>query len=119
MTANLQLSEIKLARDRKTLFVTFGENKSVGLAAEFLRVESPSAEVQGHGAGQKKTPSGKRNVTIAGIEQVGNYAVKLLFDDGHSTGIFSWALLQDYAVRQETLMSDYIARLAERGLTRD
>ncbi|RZO29927.1 MAG: DUF971 domain-containing protein [SAR116 cluster bacterium] len=105
-------SEIRLSTDKKTLNVTFEGGNSVALSAELLRVESPSAEVQGHGVGQKTTPLGKQDVRITGIEPVGNYAVRLIFDDGHSTGIFSWDILQDYGQRQDSLMADYRDRVA-------
>ena len=106
------LSEIRLSADKKTLNVTFEGGESMVLSAELLRVESPSAEVQGHGVGQKTTPLGKQDVRITGIEPVGNYAVRLTFDDGHNTGIFSWDILQDYGRRQDSLMADYRDRVA-------
>ena len=108
------LSEIRLSADKKTLNVTFEGGESMVLSAELLRVESPSAEVQGHGVGQKTTPLGKQDVRITGIEPVGNYAVRLTFDDGHNTGIFSWDILQDYGRRQDSLMADYRDRAAGR-----
>ena len=107
-------SEIRLSADKKTLNVTFGGGESMVLSAELLRVESPSAEVQGHGVGQKTTPLGKQDVRITGIEPVGNYAVRLTFDDGHNTGIYSWDILQDYGRRQDSLMADYRDRAAGR-----
>ena len=112
-------SEIRLAKTRDCIDIKFDNNESVSLSAELLRVESPSAEVQGHGAGQKITPTGKRLVKITGIEPVGNYAIRLAFDDGHDTGIFSWALLYDYGQRQDHLMADYLERLLEAGASRD
>jgi len=105
-------SELRLSADKKTLNVSFEGGDSISLSAELLRVESPSAEVQGHGVGQKTTPLGKQDVRITGIEPVGNYAVRLIFDDGHDTGIFSWDILQDYGQRQDSLMADYRARVA-------
>ena len=107
-------SEIRLSTDKKTLSVIFEGGESMTLSAELLRVESPSAEVQGHGVGQKTTPLGKQDVRITGIEPVGNYAVRLTFDDGHNTGIYSWDILQDYGRRQDSLMADYRARAAGR-----
>ena len=107
-------SEIRLSADKKTLNVTFEGGESMVLSAELLRVESPSAEVQGHGVGQKTTPLGKQDVRITGIEPAGNYAVRLTFDDGHNTGIFSWDILQDYGRRQDSLMADYRDRVAGR-----
>ena len=111
-------SEIRLGGDKQSLFVTFETGESFTLSAELLRVESPSAEVQGHGVGQKTTPAGKRNVRITGIEPVGNYAARLVCDDGHDTGLFSWDILHDYGTRQDSLMRDYEARLAAAGQTR-
>ncbi len=112
-------TEIRLAKDKKTLEVTFETGEQMHLPAELLRVESPSAEVQGHGADQKITPHGKRVVCITALDPVGHYAVKINFDDGHDTGLFSWDLLYDYGVRQNELMQDYCARLAALGLSRD
>lgn len=111
-------SEIRLAPDKRVLHVSFETGESFALSAELLRVESPSAEVQGHGAGQKTTPAGKRNVAITSIEPVGNYAVRLVFDDGHDTGLFSWDILHDYGLRQDSLMADYNDRLAAAGQSR-
>ena len=99
-----------LARDRLT--VRFEDAGDVELSAELLRVESPSAEVQGHGPSQKQTPLGKQDVTITKIIPVGSYAVRLVFSDGHDTGIYSWALLYDYGKRQHQLMADYNSRVA-------
>ena len=111
--------KIQLAKTRDCLDITFENDVAFRLSAELLRVESPSAEVQGHGVGQKKTPAGKRLVKITGIEPVGNYAVRLAFDDGHDTGIFSWALLYDYGQRQDQLMADYLERLQAAGTSRE
>lgn len=110
--------ELRVVADKTALEVTFETGEAVSLAAELLRVESPSAEVQGHGEGQKTTPAGKQNVKIAKLSPVGNYAVKITFDDGHDTGLFSWDLLYDYGARQADLMADYRARLAAEGLSR-
>jgi len=117
MTAAWPL-EIRLASDKRTLHVTFESGESFALTAELLRVESPSAEVQGHGAGQKTTPSGKKNVAISRVEPVGNYAVRLVFDDCHDTGLFSWDVLHDYGIRQDSLMAEYLDRLAAAGQPR-
>ena len=110
--------EIRLAKSKSLLDVTFDNGKSFSLSAELLRVESPSAEVQGHGPGQKTTPVGKRDVLIRSIEPVGNYAIRIGFSDGHDTGIFSWNTLYDYGVRQDQLMTDYLLRLKNDGTTR-
>ena len=110
--------EIRLAKSKKMLEVRFDNGKSFSLSAEILRVESPSAEVQGHGPGQKTTPVGKRDILISSIEPVGNYAVRIGFSDGHNTGIFSWNTLYDYGLRQDQLITDYLSRLKDDGITR-
>lgn len=111
--------EIRLSKAKDSLFVKFDNGYETRLTAELLRVESPSAEVQGHGSGQKTTPAGKANVTIAAIEPVGNYAIRISFSDGHDTGLFSWDILHDYGHRQQQLIDDYLARLAAAGQRRD
>ena len=111
--------DIRLSKAKNSLFVKFDNGYEVTLTAELLRVESPSAEVQGHGSGQKTTPAGKANVTIVAIEPVGNYAIRISFSDGHDTGLFSWDILHDYGQRQQQLIDDYLARLAAAGQRRD
>ena len=111
--------EIRLSKAKDSLFVKFDNGYETALTAELLRVESPSAEVQGHGSGQKTTPAGKANVTIAAIEPVGNYAIRISFSDGHDTGLFSWDILHDYGQRQQQLIDDYLARLVTAGQPRD
>ena len=111
--------EIRLSKAKDSLFVKFDNGYETTLTAELLRVESPSAEVQGHGSGQKTTPTGKANVTILVIEPVGNYAIRISFSDGHDTGLFSWDILHDYGQRQQQLIDDYLARLAAAGQRRD
>ena len=110
--------EIRLAKSKALLDVRFDNGKSFSLSAELLRVESPSAEVQGHGPGQKTTPVGKQDILIRSIEPVGNYAIRIGFSDGHNTGIFSWNTLYDYGLRQDELMTDYLARLKDDEITR-
>ena len=110
--------EIRLAKSKSLLDVKFDNGKSFSLSAELLRVESPSAEVQGHGPGQKTTPVGKGDILIRSIEPVGNYAIRIGFSDGHDTGIFSWNTLYDYGLRQDELMTDYLSRLKNDGTTR-
>jgi len=112
-------TEIRVKREEKILEVDFDDGKSFALPAELLRVESPSAEVQGHGPGQKTLITGRRYVGIMGLEQVGNYAVRIKFDDMHDTGIFSWAILYDYGTRKEELWNDYLVALKTQGLSRD
>ena len=111
--------EIRLKREEKTLEVDFDDGCSFRLPAEFLRVESPSAEVQGHGPGQKQLVSGRRYVGIMDVTPVGNYAVCIKFDDLHDTGIFSWSTLYQYGKDQGEMWSDYLAALEEAGLSRD
>ena len=111
-------TEIRLLKDRRTLRVAFG-GESYDIPAELLRVESPSAEVQGHDPSQKVTVPGKRNVEIIGIEPVGNYAVRLRFDDLHATGIYTWDLLERMGRDGEAMMAAYESELDTRGLSRD
>ena len=111
--------EIRLAKDRRTLHVAFDDGKAFGLPAELLRVTSPSAEVQGHSEAERKTVGGKRNVTILSVDPVGNYAVRLGFDDMHATGIYSWAFLRDLGVNAERRFQDYLDDLRAKGLDRD
>ncbi|WP_114393190.1 gamma-butyrobetaine hydroxylase-like domain-containing protein [Oleisolibacter albus] len=111
--------EIRLKREERVLEIRFEDGSLFRLPAEYLRVESPSAEVQGHGPGQKQIVAGKSRVGITGVESVGNYAVKLLFDDGHDTGIFSWTYLYTLGSRQEEIWGTYLQALTGRGLSRD
>ncbi|MEM1049465.1 MAG: DUF971 domain-containing protein [Pseudomonadota bacterium] len=112
-------TEIRLSGDKRTLSVTFDDASSYALEAEYLRVMSPSAEVQGHSPDQKKTVPGKRTVEIMSVESVGNYAVRLTFDDLHDTGLYSWAYLQKLGRERETLWAQYLAELEAKGLSRD
>ncbi len=111
--------EIRLLKDRRALLVTFEDGVAFSLPAELLRVTSPSAEVQGHSEAQRKTVGGKRNVTILAVDPVGNYAVRLGFDDMHNTGIYSWAFLRDLGINAERRFQDYLDDLQARGLDRD
>jgi DUF971 family protein len=111
--------EIRLPKDRRALHVSFDDGEAFSLSAELLRVSSPSAEVQGHSEAQRKTVGGKRNVTILSVDPVGNYAVRLGFDDMHSTGIYSWAFLRDLGVNAERRFQDYLDELLVKGLDRD
>ena len=111
--------EIRLLKAEKRLDVAFDDGRSFSYPAELLRVESPSAEVQGHGASQKQVVSGRRHVGILGLEQVGNYAVRIRFDDLHDSGIFSWQYLRELGENQDKVWSDYVASLEARGLSRD
>jgi DUF971 family protein len=112
-------SELRLHKDRKTLTVTFTDGQSFDLPAEYLRVKSPSAEVQGHSAEERRTVPGKRDVGITEVLPVGNYAVRLTFDDMHSTGIFGWEYLLELGRNHAAYWQDYLDELAAKGLTRD
>jgi len=112
-------SELRLAKDRRTLSIAFGDGGSFALPAEYLRVKSPSAEVQGHSPDERKTVPGKRSVTILEVNPVGNYAVRLVFDDMHSTGIFSWDYLLELGRNQPKYWQDYLDELAAKGMSRD
>ena len=112
-------TEIRLMKDKRTLCVSFEDGSHFHLAAEYLRVESPSAEVKGHSPAERKTVPGKRNVTISAIDPVGTYAVKLKFDDGHDTGLFTWDYLHELGQTYSQKWPAYEASLASLGLSRD
>jgi DUF971 family protein len=111
-------TELRLRKDRKALTVAFDSGETFDLPAEYLRVKSPSAEVQGHAPEERKIVPGKQNVEILEVLPVGNYAVRLVFDDMHSTGIFSWDYLRDLGVNQPAHWQDYLDELAAKGLSR-
>ena len=111
--------ELRVAAGGRALSVAFDGGESITLDAEYLRVESPSAEVQGHVAAQKQIVPGKRNVAIENLEPVGNYAVRILFDDGHDTGLYSWDYLLELAHTRERKWAEYLAALKARGLGRE
>ena len=111
--------EIRLKREEKVLEIDFDDGRSFSLPAELLRVESPSAEVQGHSPSQKTVIAGRRHVGILEVEPIGNYAIRIKFDDLHDTGIFSWDTLYDYGVRQDELWQGYLDALEAKGLSRD
>jgi DUF971 family protein len=113
------VTELRYARTDRVLHVAFDDGARFALPAEYLRVESPSAEVQGHGPGQKTVVAGRRLVGIMAIEPVGNYAVRLTFDDLHDTGIFSWDYLHELGTQQAQRWAAYLAALADRGLSRE
>ena len=112
-------TELKVSKDRRHLIVTFDDGARFDLAAELLRVLSPSAEVQGHGPGQKVTVPGKRDVAIISAMPTGNYAVRLGFDDMHDTGIYTWTYLRELGEKEPELFAAYEAELAEKGMSRD
>ncbi len=111
--------ELRVRRAEKVLEVDFDDGASFRLPAELLRVESPSAEVMGHGPGQKTLVAGRRHVGILAVEPVGNYAVRIRFDDLHETGIFTWSYLYTLGRDQEPIWQAYLEALAARGLSRD
>lgn len=108
-------TEIKLHQASRVLEVAFDDGARFQLPCEYLRVFSPSAEVRGHGPGSATLVTDKETVNISAIEPVGHYAVKLVFDDGHSTGLYSWNILYDLGANQERNWRDYLRRLAEAG----
>ena len=111
-------TEIRLSADKRTLKVTFAD-VSYDLSAEYLRVESPSAEIKGHGGGPKKIVGGKKDVTIQAIQPSGNYAVILFFSDGHNTGIYTWDYLHELAVTQPEKWQTYLTNVFKLGLERE
>jgi DUF971 family protein len=117
--ANVHPLEIRAVRAERRLEIDFDDGSSWSYPAELLRVESPSAEVQGHTPSQKVTVAGKRNVGIVRVELVGNYAARIVFDDGHDTGLYPWPWLYRLGRDQERIWLDYLDALAERGLSRD
>lgn len=110
--------DIRLHRTSRLLEVVFDDGKTFALSCELLRVYSPSAEVRGHGAGQEVLQVGKEMVNITAIEPMGNYAVKLVFDDGHQSGIYSWDFLYNLGVHRDELWREYLARLEAAGKSR-
>jgi len=111
-------TELRLHKDRKSLTIAFDSGESHTLAAEYLRVKSPSAEVQGHAPEERKTVPGKRDVAIMEVQPIGNYAVRLVFDDMHSTGIYSWDYFRDLGRNRAAYWQAYLDELAAKGLSR-
>jgi DUF971 family protein len=112
-------TSIKLHRKSRVLEVGYADGTHYALPCEYLRVYSPSAEVRGHTAGEPILVPGKRNVGVTRVDAVGNYAVRLVFDDGHDTGLYSWDVLEDLGTNHERYWQRYLARLEEHKLTRD
>jgi DUF971 family protein len=112
-------TEIILHKKSATLELGYADGTSNTLSAEFLRVHSPSAEVRGHGKGQEVLQTGKRQVKISNIEIVGNYAIKITFDDGHNSGIYSWRYLLELATQRESLWNDYLMKLEAEKASRE
>jgi DUF971 family protein len=106
---------INLHQKSRILEISFDDSQNFKLSCEFLRVYSPSAEVKGHGPGQSVLQTGKENVSIKEIEPVGHYAVKLIFDDGHDTGLYSWAYLYELGENKDALWQDYLQGLQDAG----
>ena len=112
-------TELRLSKDRKTLSIVFDNGERFDLSAEYLRVKSPSAEVQGHAPDERKTVPGKRDVVILEVHPIGNYAVRLVFDDMHSTGIYSWDYFTKLGRNHDSNWQDYLDELAGKGFARD
>ena len=111
-------TEVRLQKDRRGLQVTFEDGANFTLPAEYLRVESPSAEVQGHGPDERKTVPGKKSVMVIEVHPIGNYAVRLVFDDMHSTGIYSWDYLLELGRNRDRYWQEYLDELASKRLER-
>ncbi|MDK9696840.1 MAG: DUF971 domain-containing protein [Siculibacillus sp.] len=118
-TETVRPTEIRLTKDRRTLIVSFEGGERHELTAEFLRVMSPSAEVQGHSPAERRTVGGKRDVEIIGVEPVGNYAVRLKFDDLHDTGIYTWSHFAELGRDHDALWARHLEELAAKGLKRE
>ena len=112
-------TELRVSKDRKLLTVSFPDEEPMPLSAEILRVLSPSAEVQGHSPDQRVTVGGKQDVAIARLEPVGNYAIRIVFDDGHDTGLYSWNYLATLGREREQRWQDYLHELEDKGLSRE
>ncbi|MEP0323417.1 DUF971 domain-containing protein [Bauldia litoralis] len=112
-------TEVKLRSDRRSIGIRFDDGSAYDLRAEYLRVLSPSAEVQGHSPEQRQTVGGKIDVAITAIDPVGNYAVRLTFSDGHDSGLFSWNYLRKLGEDEAELWNGYLAELKEKGLARE
>ena len=112
-------TELKLNKAKDTLEIVFDTGERFPLAAEYLRVNTQSAEVKGHGSGPRATLAGKRGVRISAIESIGNYAVRIIYDDGHDTGLYSWDYLYELGSERDVKWPAYLEELAAQGLTRD
>lgn len=112
-------TELRVFKEEGRLEIDFSDGHACALSAEYLRVESPSAEVQGHGPNQKKIVAGRRHVKIVSVEPVGHYAIRIVFDDRHDSGIYSWAYLRELSETHAGRWAAYEAALAKRGLNRD
>ena len=110
--------EIRVCEEGAALALSFDNDEKFSISAELLRVESPSAEVQGHGPNEKITIPGKLGIMIVKVEQVGNYAIKIRFDDAHDTGIYSWKYLYSLGEKKVELWAQYLEQLSKKGLSR-
>jgi DUF971 family protein len=113
-----QPTEITLHQHSRELEIAFADGLRYRLSYEFLRVHSPSAEVRGHGPGQEVLQVGKQDVNVLGVEPVGSYAMKIMFDDGHDSGLYTWEYLRNLGMNQDTLWQDYLRRIKEAGASR-
>ncbi|MEJ2227714.1 MAG: DUF971 domain-containing protein [Alphaproteobacteria bacterium] len=111
-------TEIRLNSAKNQLRVTFSDGAALDLDAEYLRVFSPSAEVQGHAPDERKIVEGKKDVTITKLEQVGNYAIQIIFDDGHDTGLYTWLYLRDLGEKHDVLWKQYLEELEANDMSR-
>lgn len=112
-------TELRFQKDRAELQIRFDDGAELSIPYELLRVESPSAETKGHGSETPPPPAKKRKVNVVGAEPVGRYAIRIKFDDGHNTGLYTWAYLRELGERKSERMTAYLARLKEFGLKRD
>jgi DUF971 family protein len=112
-------TRVVVSEHKQTLTIDYKTGESFALSAEYLRVFSPSAEVRGHGQGQETLQFGKRDVRIASIVQSGNYAIQIIFDDGHDSGIYSWDYLRKLAIEHDRLWSEYLEKIHRAGVSRD
>jgi DUF971 family protein len=119
MRAEYWPTEIRLSPDKRQLTIAFENGERFELPAEYLRVETPSAEARGHSPAERKTVFGKRDIEIMQVQPVGNYALKLVFSDGHSTGIYGWGFLAELGLRRDEIWADYLAQLEVENLSRD
>ncbi|MEP3629166.1 MAG: DUF971 domain-containing protein [Hyphomicrobiales bacterium] len=118
MSENAWPKELRVSKDKRSLTISFDDGGTFDLSAEYLRVTSPSAEVQGHSPAQRKTVPGKRDVEIMKMDPVGNYAVRITFTDLHDTGIFSWVYLRELGVEHAERWAAYLGELEEKGMSR-